>query len=170
MTPETLIKAAAEDGVQLTLSSAGVLKVAGKRLAVQRWRPVILEQKAEVQAALEKLAAEVNEVILEIPSCWWQIHYAGRAPMQVTYCPPARHSEVLAGEPDAVAAEPFEPVRRHSDTRLSARAETVLRQWLTMIGETDADTINELLHRCQGDADAREYFIRLAGGVSGTLK
>lgn len=167
MTPETLIRAAAEDGVQLELSPAGALKVAGKRSAVQRWRPVILEQRTGVLAALEQLAgatAEVNVVNTEVSYCWWQLRYTDRAPMYVAYCPPASHSDVLARETDILAAEPSEPVRRDANTPLSATQETLLRNWLAMISETDADTINELLHRCQVDAEARRYFIRLASG------
>lgn len=166
MTPETLIKAAIEDGVQLILTSSDTLTISGKRSAVQRWRPEILEHKADILATLEKragVAAEANGVNSEIPHCWWQLHYSDRAPMHVAYCPPARLSEVLSGEPDAIAAEPYEPTKRRPDKPLSVTSETLLRQWLAMIGETDADTINDLLHTCQVDADAREYFIRLAG-------
>lgn len=166
MTPETLIGAAAEDGLRLELTSSGTLTVAGKRSVVQRWRPAILEQKSEVIAALERLAnaaAEVNVVNPEIPYCWWQLRYADRAPMQVAYCPPARYNEVMAGEPDAVAAEPFEPARRQPDTPLSATHETLLRQWLAMIDERDPDTIKELLDRCQIDAEARTYLLHSVG-------
>lgn len=39
----------------------------------------------------------------------WLIHFADRNPLEVAFSPPARHGEVLADYPDALAAQPIEP-------------------------------------------------------------
>jgi hypothetical protein len=161
MTPETIIKAAAEDGVHLFLA----VKAAGKPSAMDRWRPVIKEKKAEILAALAQgagTAVDANGVNDGVSYCWWQLRYAASAPMEIAYCPPASYAEVMAGEPRAVSATPFEPNRQHTDSPLSDSQEALILQWLAEIGEIDADTISDLLNQCRTDADARQYFLRLA--------
>jgi len=37
----------------------------------------------------------------------WLVHFADRNPLQVAFSPSASHAEVLAGYPDALAAEPI---------------------------------------------------------------
>lgn len=165
MISQTIIKAAAKDGVRLAIAADGALRVAGERSAVERWRPIIREKKAEVLAVLrlhEAADGEDNRGNPEASHCWWRIYYAGRAPIEVAYCPPANRAEVKAGEPGAVAAEPFEPVGRRAKTPLSGCQEGLIRRWLAKIGETDVDTIEDLLDRCHTDVDAREYFLKFA--------
>lgn len=55
MTPEAIFKGAEKDGVKLFPGAAGVLKARGKHDAVQRWRPIIWEHKAEVLAFVEQI-------------------------------------------------------------------------------------------------------------------
>lgn len=95
----------------------------------------------------------------EITSLWWRIHYLNRQPEEVSCCPPATHAEMLAWRPDAIAAEPFEPILRHPVTPLTEEDATMIRAWLTYIEETDEDIIADVLDQCRIDADAREYFI-----------
>lgn len=57
MNPVEVIHQATADGVNLTLSTGGKIKAAGKHDALARWLPVIRMQKAEVITALEELAA-----------------------------------------------------------------------------------------------------------------
>jgi hypothetical protein len=56
MTPMAIIQEAAADGVALTRSPAGTLKVTGAQAAVTRWLPVIRENKPAILVALEGAA------------------------------------------------------------------------------------------------------------------
>ncbi len=96
-------------------------------------------------------------------SRWWLLHYADREPVEVACSPPATHAEILKRYPAAIAAEPFEPIRRQPDTRLTAADEATIRAWLAHIEEGDPAAIAETLEQCRTDADAREYFMRRAG-------
>jgi len=96
-------------------------------------------------------------------SRWWLIHYADRDPVEVACCPEATHAGILERHPDAITAEPFEPsIRQPSASMTGDEGQTILA-WLARIGETDADTISEVLTGCRSDAEVRDYFIRRAG-------
>jgi hypothetical protein len=43
----------------------------------------------------------------EIVSNWWLIHFVDLEPVQVAIWPPSNHSDVLAMNPTAIAAEPI---------------------------------------------------------------
>ncbi|SCY42382.1 hypothetical protein SAMN05216420_10635 [Nitrosospira sp. Nl5] len=92
---------------------------------------------------------------------WWRFHYSNREPKEASYWPPVNEAEALVGEPDAISAEPFEPVRRQPDEPLTEKDEALIRVWLARINETDDETIQAVLDQCRGDADARASFIRL---------
>lgn len=62
MTPATIIKDAMADGVELTPSVAGTLKVRGEQEAVNRWLPIIRERKAGVIKALLESSACTGEL------------------------------------------------------------------------------------------------------------
>ena len=165
MIPATILNEAAKDGVRLTIAANGAVKIAGGRAAVRRWRPIFRERKAEVLAVLglnKACATEDNVNNSEARYCWWRINYADRPPLEIAYCPPMNHAEVEAREPSAVTVELFVPTFRRAEISLSGFQEALIRRWLTKIGETDIDTIEDLLARCQIDADAREYFLKLA--------
>jgi len=68
----------------------------------------------------------------------------------------------MAGEPDAIKAEPFEPLLRQPRAPLSQEEEAILLDWLRRIGETDEVMISAMLRQCQTDQDARDFFIGLA--------
>lgn len=53
MTPATIIREAQSDGVKLALSTTGTIKATGDGAAVNRWLPVIREQKAGIVEALK---------------------------------------------------------------------------------------------------------------------
>lgn len=57
MTPAAIIGQAATEGLSLALSPAGALKVAGDQAVVNRWLPVIREQKAGIVKALLEASA-----------------------------------------------------------------------------------------------------------------
>jgi hypothetical protein len=52
VTPATIIDAATADGVGITLSTNGTLKVAGDCKAVNRWLPTLRQHKAEILEAI----------------------------------------------------------------------------------------------------------------------
>lgn len=64
MTPQTIIKNAAAEGVRLTLSATGNIKAAGDGAALSRWAGVIREHKAEI---IHLLAAANDPVTLPTP-------------------------------------------------------------------------------------------------------
>ena len=60
MTPATILRDAAAEGVRLILTSAGKIKAAGNRTAVARWLPVIRENKPGIVAALQEAANDAQ--------------------------------------------------------------------------------------------------------------
>jgi hypothetical protein len=95
---------------------------------------------------------------------WWRIRYADGKLLELVRCPPATHAEILERYPDAVSAKPFELTIRPPGEPLNQEDEAAIRRWLAEIGETDAAVIAEVIGQCQRDADARDYFMALAGG------
>ena len=65
MTPATIIQQAAAEGVSLALSPAGTIKAIGDQVTVNRWLPVIRENKPGIVAALQQAA---NDDILPDPA------------------------------------------------------------------------------------------------------
>ena len=162
MTPAAIIKEAMADGVNLALSPAGTIKAAGEGSAVNRWLPLIREEKAGILVALQQAvtpAPKVGTGDTATASRWWLIHDPDREPLEVACYPPATHAEILAGRPDAIAAEPFEPILRRPTAPLAADDETAIREWLADIEETDPTIIADVLNQCRTDSDARGYFV-----------
>jgi hypothetical protein len=52
MTPAFIIEQITADGVRLALSASGGIKASGDQGAVNRWLPIIRENKADIVAAL----------------------------------------------------------------------------------------------------------------------
>ncbi len=65
MTPAAIIRHAAADGVNITLSPAGTIKASGDRAAVNHWLPFIREYKHDLIAALR---AANDELRLLVPA------------------------------------------------------------------------------------------------------
>lgn len=169
MTPSTIVKEAAVDGVSLTLSSTGTIRAVGEREVVKRWLPMIREHKAAIQTVLRGPRFSTRSIDADDARTtfgWWRIHYPNIAPVEIACSPPASRSEILASRPDAIRAESFEPLRQRPNSPLSAIAELSIRHWLQRIGETDVFTIDHVLNACRTDADARDYFIQLAGDAN----
>jgi hypothetical protein len=95
-------------------------------------------------------------------SQWWRFHYVNRDPKESSFSPAATYAEAVTGEPDAIKAEPFEPLLREPHAPLSQEEETVLLDWLERINETDEAMISAMLQQCQTDQDARDFFLGLA--------
>lgn len=110
----------------------------------------------------QKSSAEVVVPDQGASSQWWRFHHAQGDSKEASYSPAATRAEAMAGEPDAIKAEPFEPLLRQPHAPLSQEEETVLLDWLGRINETDEVLINAMLHQCQTDQDARDFFIGFA--------
>jgi hypothetical protein len=163
MTPETIIEEATVDGVQLKLSPSGRIKILGKPSAIEKWRPVIVEQKAELLTLLKPLTCSDRKVECDKQegiSRWWRFVYPNREPKEVSFFPPVTRAEALAGEVHAISAEPFEPSQRRPANLLSIEDEELILQWLSDIDETDEEIIEGVLKRCQTDEDARNGYLR----------
>ena len=160
MTPATIIRDAQSEGVRLTLSPTGTLKATGDDKAVRRWLGVIREHKGQLIDALQVGAGDTaHETDRGIAYRTWLIHYSDRDPVQSCCTPSATHAEILASHPDAIAAEPFEPVQMRDIPVISAKDEQAIRSWLEHIGETDSATIGKVMALCQQDQSARDYFV-----------
>ncbi len=94
---------------------------------------------------------------------WWLIHFSDREPVEVACYPAAIYADILAGRPDAIAAEPFEPIRRQPAAPLLPDNEAAIQAWLAHIGETNRDIIDSVFEQCRVDNDARDYFIHRVG-------
>lgn len=57
MTPATIIQRATADGVRLALSPTGTIKATGNGDAMNRWLPVIRENKPGIVAVLQAVAS-----------------------------------------------------------------------------------------------------------------
>jgi hypothetical protein len=93
---------------------------------------------------------------------WWQFHYADGGLKYASYCSPTTHDEALAGEPDAMSAEPFEPILRPPAEPLTEKEEGLVRTLLDAIGEEDEVVIARALEQCRTDQDAKDAFLEIA--------
>ena len=103
MTPATIIKQSAAEGVILSLSASGNVKAAGDQEHVDKWLPVIREHKISIIALLSEAANDQTA----LTSFGWLIHFTDRDLLTVTFSPEVNHAEALANYPRAVAAEPL---------------------------------------------------------------
>jgi hypothetical protein len=157
MTPVMIIREAQADGVKLSLSPQGNIKAAGDSVVVNRWQALIREHKAEI---IEVLKAGTGDIAGT--SRGWLIRFLNGDALQVTCVPDMTEAAILAAYPDAMAAVPFMPSVREPSNPMSAFEESAIREWLALIDETDPATIAFVLHECQRDDDARNYFLRRA--------
>lgn len=172
MNPATIIKKASANGVQLNISVAGKLVAVGGQREMDYWLPTLREQKNEILMELQrvdkfakepdKFAKAPNGATRTISSFRWRFHYPDGTVKEASYSPAATQVEALAGEPDAIKAELFEPLLRGPDAPLSQEERTTLLVWLGRINETDEALISAMLHQCQTDQEARDFFMGLA--------
>lgn len=73
MTPDTIIQQATAEGVMLSLSETGTLKASGEQGAVNRWLPIIKEQKPQIVKTL----LEASALTGDLPAIRAWLHFIG---------------------------------------------------------------------------------------------
>jgi hypothetical protein len=164
MSPVKIIESAFLDGLNLAITPKGQLHYSGDAGVVNRWLPLLRENKTEILVALARVdrsALGEAQENTNFTSCWWRFTYTDGDRKEACYCPPVTRAEALAGEPGAINAESFEPTPRQPDEPLSETDEATVWMWLADIGEDD-EGISMALGQCRTNQDAREGFLRLA--------
>lgn len=130
MSAVSIIREALADGVKLALASSRAVRASGEEEAVNRWRVLIQEHKAEIIAAL-KAGAHFSG------NARWMLHFAESDPLEVHCNPAATHPEILQRYPNALAAEPVPERARRAPTEAEAadlvalvRAVGEAKQWM----------------------------------------
>jgi hypothetical protein len=95
MSPATIIKQSAAEGVILSLSTSNNIKATGDQDQVNKWLPVIRAHKDSIILLLESAGT----------SFAWLINFLDRNPLTVTFSPAVNHAEVIRCYPDAMTAE-----------------------------------------------------------------
>lgn len=100
MTPMAIIKEAKEAGVSLALSHRGTIKASGEQAVLNRWLPLIRENKGTIIEALSEAAREAT-------SWGWHIYFTDGKTVETYVVPVSSCTEVLALFPGAVEAVPI---------------------------------------------------------------
>lgn len=155
MTPVTLINEARADGVSLTLSPSGTIKATGDTAAINRWLSTIRACKADIVEALQTRC----ESTATAPR-WWRVQRQNGEWLELPGFAGNDQAAIRAQYPTALVVE---PIATHPPAAPMTEAEEhAIRAWLTWAGETNADTIAEVLDGCQQDADILAGYIRSA--------
>lgn len=141
MTPATIIQGAQAEGVRLTLSSAGNIKVIGDGAAVSRWQIVIREHKAVIIEALKVAAGDMATSGKPVP-------------------------EKFKKTPGNEVSK--EPVRVYDTSEAVIQAEiqinlSLIKKWLFIIGEPEEDHYI-VLDKCRNNTEAMVYFLKHVRG------
>lgn len=132
MTPAAILELAAADGVHLSLSTTGTIKVSGEQATVNRWLPIIREHKPVIVAELTQAANETAAV----ESRGWLLHFAGGDPLEAWFAPAVNGTEARAAYPEAVAAEPIPAPAQQAPTKIEAAE---LRSLVEVVYAADAE-------------------------------
>lgn len=154
MTLTAIIQHAAADGVQLSLTPAGSIKVSGDQAAVTRWLPTIRAHKPDIIAEMRARPATV-------PTSWgWRLTLPSGDVVEVFAVPEMTQAEALAFDGQATDAQPIAGASCQPTTnRMTADEEHAIRAWLTDIGENDPTTIADVIADCQINIESRSYFL-----------
>ena len=115
-------------GSVTSVTSCNLAEVSAKPASIKACTSVTSVTSKNNEAENDR--ANSNEPTLATPSRWWRIHYLDRGPEEVSCTPPATHEEIMAWRPQAIAAEPFEPIPRKPDGPLPPKDEVLVRAWL----------------------------------------
>ena len=155
MNTATMIRDAKQDGVKITLTSAGKIHLEGERAPREKWAGIVKARRSEIVEALKA----ANDA--QLTSWRWLIHFRDHEPLEVSFSPEATRDEVLSMYPPALSAEPVQDVRQPL-TSMTREEEQAIRGWLSSIGEDDPAIIEETIEQCRKDAGARSYFLQRA--------
>jgi hypothetical protein len=140
----------------LSLSCSGAVKYKSDDVGVvNRWLPIIREHKADIIAALSAHAPR------------WRVIYRDGGAVEVVYTAPVPRALVAERYPETGSIEPAVANIIPPDAPLTLAEVEQVRAWLASIGETDVDTIGEVLAGCERDTAAQRYFIGRASQADG---
>ena len=125
MIAANIIRQAAAEGVELALSGSGAIKASGRREAVLRWQPVIVEHKPAIVAALlaandalcDSAEQETSEKILQASTnpakkqgrhLRWSIEIPGRPAFTTVVVPEVTPEWMQEFYPTATRIKPIE--------------------------------------------------------------
>lgn len=154
MTPATIIQGAQAEGVRLTLSSAGNIKVIGDGAAVSRWQIVIREHKAAIIEALKVAAGDMATSVNNAEKRSEQSVVVANSGKPI----PEKFKKTPENE---VSKEPVR-VFDTSDAAIQADIQknlSLIKEWLFSIGEPEEDHYI-VLDKCRNNAEAMVYFLR----------
>ena len=124
MTPAAIIQRVRANGVMLALTPSGTIKASGDGATVNRWLPVIRENKPGIVVALQEAANDPGVAHRR----WW-IHFPDREPLEVIFAPETTRTEVAALYPGA-RIEPLPAAPWRAATPAEARE---LRELVALI-------------------------------------
>jgi len=154
-----------KNGIRLSVSSSGELKVKGNPDTLKTFLPVIRENKPALIAELleaEQLARQEQEPGGAL-SCWWRVTFPGSEVLEVFSPSGDTREGILKSYPQATDAQPFTPVIESPDAPMSAGEWAAIRAWLARIDEQAQETISHVLDVCQRNTRARAYALGRAG-------
>lgn len=116
-------------------------------------RPAAIAAERNPTSALT--ACQTRELTV---SLGWTVIFADRVPAEV-WTTGTTWRDLLAEYPNATAAEPLRLDIETPARSMTEAEDAAIRRWLALIGETDPDTISDVLKGCTRDIDIRQYFL-----------
>lgn len=160
MTAAALIERANRDGLTLAVTGAGTLRVSGDPVAVDRWAPVIRDNKPEVLALLAANGPPTHRR--------WSILTPDGKTWDVTRTPSVSHAELARSWPPGSTLTPVPDRPTQPDSQpLPDALEARIRAWLAHIGERDQGIVGEVLSRCQHEPDVLRFYLDQTRNVPG---
>jgi hypothetical protein len=141
MDAQTLLQRVAADGVTISATPAGEVKVRGGSDALNRWRPVLRERKPEILAAL---------VARDGVGRHWVVRFAGREPLEVIFSQPLAADDVRKLYPTA-SAQPAPSVlkRRGTDAEIDELTGLVATVYANDTAEERDEALAVALRDCE---------------------
>jgi hypothetical protein len=153
---DDLLAALERSGIDTPDTSCNAPEVSAKAASIKACTP---DTPATLQNGHGKRETGKGDAVIEAASRWWRFHYPSGGQKEACYSPLATRAAAMAGEPNAITAEPFERTCQKPAEPLGTGEATAISAWLRQIGETDEE-ISRVLKRCDTDADARAGFLR----------
>ncbi len=144
-----LLREVEADGLRLSLTDTGTIKISGKREAIEKWTPALREHKPELVAELQKGVLGVHGVLAYQQNPPRTLYDSG--------------GEEVHPAPDSVPWEQWQADHPSPGTVPLTTDEALdIRAWLTFIGETDPATIADVLRTCERFPDTLAHCLNQA--------